>query len=201
MLSLGLTRRTLPVSDVVGANGLKQSYAAFEEWFYDTSGRMIGSRDANGYDAQGAAIAGHVSARLLRAGSGLDDAERAQVVEDYRAGAGAVTRTGYDVFGDARQRYNGLNLLTEQSFDHMGRLVQVLRPQRSATSTGYRSTDASRLSETWTYDGLGQRLTHRMSDVLSASGSAFNTAFGANAAETTDYDLQGRVICCRRAKS
>jgi YD repeat-containing protein len=131
-----------------------------ETFYYDLSGRMIGSRDANG----------HLTSRLLLAGSGHGGAE-ALVVKEYHPDGG-VRENRYDQFGDLRVAINELSNGEHYWYDGMGRVTTVVR--RGGLLTDY-----------YAYDLLGQRVRHT------------NSLLGEGNAETTDYDAQGRIVSSR----
>jgi YD repeat-containing protein len=124
------------------------------------------------YDASGRQVAtrdanGNVVSRTLLTGTGYGGTD-AQVTAEYRADGG--TGTAYDVFGDARTVTDELNRNETRTYDGMGRLATTVR------RTG--------LQEAFTYDLLGQQVKHVLK----------NTAGTVLATDTTDYDLQGRVV-------
>jgi YD repeat-containing protein len=142
-----------PLVWVRNENGGGANVTPVDQFHYDASGRLIGTTDANG----------NVTGRTLLAGTGYGGGE-AQVTAE-RHSDGGLTRTFYDVFGDARILTNELMQSETRSYDAMGRL------------TG--QTHRGGLSDYYSYDLLGQRTQH-WNSVL------YDT-------ETTDYDLQGRV--------
>jgi YD repeat-containing protein len=148
-------------------------------YYYDLSGRLVGSRDANGF----------LTRRLLLAGSGYGGEEPDEVAEFHPDGG--VVRWGYDVFGDQRTYTNALGRVEKRAFDAMGRLLTVSYPGRA---------DGTRLVDFYAYDGLGQRVSHTNSLLTSGlSEVGFTSAILIGAAsslarEQTDYDAQGRVI-------
>jgi len=158
-----LTKKELPTVSWTSETGAVDNARPTELYYYDKSGRLVASRDANG----------NLTSRSLLAGSGYGEAE-ALVTAEYHADGG-IARTFYDKFGDARilrnELYDGTNAtLTDdvRTYDAMGRLItQVHR--------------GALLTENFTYDLLGQRITH------------WNSFLGATNKETTDFDLQGRV--------
>ncbi|HYD37424.1 MAG TPA: hypothetical protein VEA60_07410, partial [Allosphingosinicella sp.] len=149
-----------------------------ESYYYDLSGRLIGSRAANQTQAaNGAATGGLMTTRRLLAGTGYGGTE-ALVSVEYRAD-GSDWRTWYDVYGDARKLRNGLATSDDptvaqtaadelRNYDAMGRLTSV--EHRGRLLTDY-----------YAYDLHGQRIKH------------WNNFPGTPDVETTDYDRQGRV--------
>ena len=166
-----LVRVERPTVNVTNENGGVVSLRPTENYFYDLAGRMVGSQDANGY----------LTRRTLLAGTGHDDPQNALVVSEYRPD-GSLWQTGYDAFGDARKLVDGLGRITLQSFDGMGRLTQIVRPQR---------TNGIQLTESYTYDGLGQRLTH---SVVGAGATGTGNGMVTQKTEKTNYDIFGRVV-------
>jgi YD repeat-containing protein len=104
-----------------------------EKYYYDVSGRLIATEDANGNRVR----------RALVAGTGHGGSE-ALVAAEFHADAGVV-RTYYDVFGDARKLVNEVNEEETRSYDAMGRLT-------AQTHHG--------LTDHYSYDLLGQRISH-----------------------------------------
>lgn len=124
-------------------------------YYYDPSGRQIGMKDANG----------HTTIRRLLAGTGYDGGEALVSWESHPDGG--IAQNGYDVFGDLRRKWDEINRQTDFAYDEMGRLI-------TKTSPGG-------LVDHYTYDLLGQRLTH------------WNSLLGSGNAETADYDRNGRI--------
>ncbi|KRC81816.1 hypothetical protein ASE13_05495 [Sphingomonas sp. Root241] len=125
----------------------------------------------NYYDIAGRLIGqddanGNRTTRTLLAGTGYGGSE-AQVVWEWHADGGIV-KNGYDRFGDLRRVTDEINRTTAMDYDAMGRLIQVTRP--------------SGLTEYFAYDVLGQRIKH------------WNSFYGTANVETTDYDVQGRIV-------
>jgi YD repeat-containing protein len=151
-----LIEKKSPTVNYTAENGAVSSARPTETYYYDVSGRMIGIRDANGYR----------NTRILLAGTGYGSSE-AMVTAEHRADGG-VFRTYYDVFGDARILRNERGYDEARDYDAMGRLItQVHR--------------GGLLTDHYTYDLLGQRITH------------WNSHLGPANVEVTEYDAQGRV--------
>jgi len=159
-----LIRKESPEVSWTDQNGVQANVHPTEHYFYDISGRLVAVTDANG----------HTTRRNLLAGTGHDGAE-ALVTVEYHADDRKV-QTLYDVFKDARisrneywidNSSNNDPVKTDvlMAYDKLGRLIQVQHLGRL-------------LTETFTYDQLGQRTGHTMNALT----------------ETTDYDRQGRVI-------
>ncbi|KSB91877.1 hypothetical protein AS593_07585 [Caulobacter vibrioides] len=163
-----ITQKQGPVVNYTLENGAIQTGRPTENYYYDVSGRLVGSRDANG----------NLSRRVLLANTGHGKGAEPIVLAEFHAGGTdsantGVIRYGVDVFGDVRTITNELGYVTSQTFDMAGRVVSVTKPQRAGQSTG--------LTDYYAYDGLGQRIRH------------WNNQFGAGYVERTDYDAQGRV--------
>ncbi len=171
-----LLSRVSPQVSVTGENGTVSSLNPTERYYYDISGRLVGTEDANSVQAHASDPLSSriITKRLLLAGTGHGDDE-ALVVKEFHPDGG-VFETRYDVFGDARvlrnELYNGSNATATddvQTFDKLGQLITL--QHRGAALTDH-----------YEYDVLGQRTAH------------WNSQLGNTVRETTDYDAQGRVI-------
>jgi YD repeat-containing protein len=160
-----LIRKESPFVHATAENGATSLIRPTENYAYDISGRLVGTQDANGW----------WTTRLLLAGTGhAANGDEALVTKEFRPDS-SVWETQYDVFRDARMMLDGLGRTTHYSYDKMHRVTQITRP----------ATAAGTLIESYSYDGLGQRL------------KSWNNLYGAGEAATTDYDIQGRVIRTR----
>lgn len=184
-----LIRKIGPTVEITGENGARKWIKPTEDYYYDISGRMIGMRDASDVDennvngayassgTSGAGAvknnnAGYLTTRILVAGTGHSaNGDDARITKEFRPDS-SIWETRYDAFLNARTVVDGLNRSTTQSYDKMGRVVQITRP----------ATAAGQLIESYSYDGLGQRL------------KAWNNHYGVAQASTTNYDALGRVI-------
>ncbi len=133
------------------------------------------------YDAAGRLVAsrdanGNLTRMTLLAGSGYGSGE--VLVSSTTAADGGVKQFKYDIHGDMREMVDELGISTLQTFDRVGRIT-VRQEVRSAAIT----TDD--FTNTYSYDGLGRQLRQ------------WNDLFGSGDAQTTDYDIQGRVIAAR----
>ena len=137
-----LIRTESPQVNVTGENGATTAQRPTEFYYYDRSGRLVASRDANG----------NLTRQTLLAGTGYGGTE-ALVTQTIHADGGIVN-TAYDIHGNARRVTDQLNRQTTQTFDRMGRLTNI----------GH----AGGLSETFAYDGLGQQM-QRWNSQLGAS--------------------------------
>jgi YD repeat-containing protein len=133
-----------------------------ERSFYDVSGRLVATQDPNG----------NVETRTLLAGTGYDGATAA-VLKDFHADHGVV-ETRYDAFGDAREIYGELSVVDPIAYRET-RVYDALDRVTQVTHRG------GLLTDTYVYDGLGERIGH------------WNSQYGSSVVERTDYDAQGRV--------
>lgn len=178
-----VTRVEGPAVQMTRENGTTLWIRASQDYYYDKAGRLVAVRDANGSYADNAnnsqanpaskaADTGGLTRLTLLAGTGYGSADgRGALVTAEAHADGGVSQTKYDVHGDARVLIDEVNRTTTQSFDQMGRVTQV--------------SHAGGLIDSYAYDGLGQRTQH-WNNVLTSSNK-----------ETTDYDVQGRVIATR----
>lgn len=127
-----LIRTENPQVNVTGENGVTSAQRPTEYYYYDRSGRMVASRDANG----------NLTRQTLLDGTGFGGSE-ALVTQVIHADGGVVN-TRYDIHGNVRRVTDQLNRQTNQVFDRMGRMTQL--------------THAGGLVETFAYDGLGQQI-------------------------------------------
>jgi YD repeat-containing protein len=155
-----LIQKQSPTVAWTAENGAIANARPTENYYYDLSGRLVGVRDANN----------NLNTRSLLAGTGFGG-EEALVLKEFHADTG-VSETRYDVFGDARYLINEIGKVESRSYDAMGRLTTLGRPQRA---------DGTQLWESYAYDGLGQRIRH------------WNSQLTSSVMERTDYDAQGRV--------
>jgi YD repeat-containing protein len=123
------------------------------------------------YDVSGRLIGaedanGNRTTRALLAGTGYGESE-ALVLREYHVDGG-ILRRDYDVFGDARMTWDEVDRRNLITYDKMGRVIQQWGP--------------GGLTDYYTYDLLGQRLRH------------WNSLLGSSNVETTDYDVQGRIV-------
>lgn len=153
-----ITARSPQISITTEA-GTNQNVRPTENFYYDTSGRLTGQRDANG----------NLTKYTLLAGSGYGGSQ-ALVTRETHADGGTVT-TIYNAHGDATRVTDEVGLVTNMSYDNLGRLTQVNNP--------------GGLVDHYAYDVLGQRIWH------------YNSLLGSGNKETTDYDIQGRIISQR----
>jgi len=156
-----LIKKTMPQVSYTDATGLVHSNVSpIENYYYDLSGRLVATKDANG----------NTNSRTLLAGSGYGGTD-SLVLKEFHPDGG-VKSTAYDVYGNARTLTDEVGDVETRTYDGMGRLL---------TQTHAASQSGS-LVDNYTYDLLGQRITH------------WNNQFGSTVKETTDYDLQGRIV-------
>jgi YD repeat-containing protein len=129
--------------------------------YYDLSGRLVGTKDPDG----------NVNTLSLLANTGYDGGD-ALTTDEYHADGGHVSNI-YDAFGELTENVNEVGAVTDYTYDADGNLHTETHP--------FGQNGTSRLTDTYTYDGLGQRLTH------------WNSQFGIGYLDRTDYDAAGRV--------
>ncbi|MGM9485073.1 hypothetical protein ACS5PN_28040 [Roseateles sp. NT4] len=167
-----------PETFVTAENGYRYRARPETDYGYDLLGRHTTMTDANGNLSR---------VRYLAGSRGAD----AQVLKEFDAAggngsvfssaAGGMRENKYDVFGNAVVAIDALGAITERRFDARDRLVQATRKnvQRLASGGSDALGVAADLSDFYTYDELGQRLT------------ATNAL---NIKTRTDYDAQGHVV-------
>ncbi len=121
-----------PTVSITAEDGGQQNVRPTEIYYYDVSGRMTGSRTANGA----------LTRQTLLAGTGYGGGA-ALTVASYAPDGGTVTNA-YDIHGDIRSVTDQVGRVTTQTFDAMGRLTGTAR--------------YGGLVEGYAYDGLGQRI-------------------------------------------
>lgn len=207
-----LIRSESPTIEITLENGGKQWIKPSEDYYYDISGRLVATRDANGSYAAGgtsaagtskAANTGNLTRLSLLTGSGYGGS-RALIASETHADGG-VKQTGYDIHGDARKLTDEINRVTTQTFDGMGRVTQV--------------DHAGGLVNSYAYDGLGQLLKHWNNQLqvpvygpteqiwvedynqygyYGGHWEDYTPIIGYTPdVETTDYDTMGRVVSQR----
>jgi YD repeat-containing protein len=128
------TAITHPSVTVVGADGASGAATPIDHAYYDLSGRLIGSQDANL----------HYTTRLLLAGSGYGGTE-ALTTYEYHADGGVKLHV-YDAYGEQRVVTDELGRNTITSYDALGRVVEV-------------DHDGG-MVDTYGYDQLGHQTSH-----------------------------------------
>jgi YD repeat-containing protein len=135
-----------------------------ETYYHDASGRLVATMNARG----------GVTSRILLAGTGYGDDE-ALYTSEFHADGGKLA-VGYDVFKRARTLVDEVGNTDQRTYDKVDNLTKIYRPNVDGEGR-------VRLTDEYTYDGLGQRLTHDSN----ADGAFVNL-------QKTDYDIAGRVI-------
>ncbi len=115
---------------------------------------------------------GNTNTRALLAYTGYDGSD-AVVTDEWHADNGHVVNQ-YNAFGDLTESTNEVGAVTDYTYDKDGNLLTERHP--------FAANGTSRLTDTYTYDGLGERLTH------------YNSELTSSVVETTDYDAEGRVL-------
>jgi YD repeat-containing protein len=154
-----LITKTDPQTNVTLINGYRQRATPITQYGYDLAGRLVTSTDANGYTTREGYVGG-------------GELEGEQWAPD-----GGWKKTDYDVFGSQRRQTVAIDSthteVTTQVVDKMGDVIEV-------DQLGIdRATANQTLTDTYTYDGFGHRVSHK------------------NAAGWTDetfYDSLGRVV-------
>ena len=120
-----------------GASGDANKIRPTEHYYYDQSGRLVASRDANG----------NLTRQTLLAGTGYNGTQALVTKVENVLSNGAVyatATTAYDIQGNARKTTDQIGRVTTNSFDKMGRLTQT--------------NHANGLVNYHSYDGLGQQI-------------------------------------------
>ena len=178
--TMGRRIRTVsPEVSVTHADGTTEELRPTEHMYYDVSGRLVASRDANN----------NLTRQTLLSGTGYGGTQ-ALITETVAADGGTVT-TEYDIHGNARTITNQLGHKTTQTFDRLGRVKQI--------------NHAGGLKDYFRYDGLGQK-TQQWNNVGGYQDSKFIDkpggqnwsagvlTIGSNLKAETEYDAEGRVI-------
>jgi YD repeat-containing protein len=171
-----------PETFITLENGYRYRARPETRYGYDLLGRLTTHTDANGNLSRVQYLAGArgPDARVQREFDAAGG--HADVLNVNGAG---IRLNEYDVFGDSRRlteaQGSDEQRTTERSYDKRGLLETVVRKgvQRLASGSAETLDTARDLSDTYTYDQLGQRL------------SATN-ALGIKT--RTDYDALGRVV-------
>ncbi len=109
-----LIKKEMPLVNWTDTSGVVAQARPTEYLYYDQSGRLVASKDANG----------NLTSRTLLAGTGYGDAA-ALATAEYHADTG-IAKSFYDVFGDARILRNELNYDETRTYDAMGRLITLV---------------------------------------------------------------------------
>ena len=127
-------RTESPTVSITNEDGSTQNVRPTEKYYYDVSGRLVASRDANN----------NLTRLELLAGTGFGGTEA--LVTKTTTADSAFTEVKYDIHGDARTMIDQLGRSTTQAYDKMGRVIQV--------------NHAGGLIDYYKYDGLGQQIKH-----------------------------------------
>ena len=159
-----------PEVEVVGENGQvvtdttgdTNKIRPTEYYYYDVSGRLVASEDANG----------NLTRQTLLAGTGYNGS--AALIQQTIAADGGRVTTGYDIHGNAREITSqlghtgsgvvneALGYTTYQNFDRLGRVQQIQH--------------VSGLVDSFAYDGLGQQI-EKWNNVQQTGGSVGSAYF------------------------
>jgi YD repeat-containing protein len=134
------TSVTHPSATVMSVSGTTGAATPIDTYYYDVSGRLIATQDANGYGTTG-----NITSRTLLAGTGYGD-NQALVVKEFHPDGSVVN--AYDAYGDLRKATDGALRDTLMEYDGDGRLKTQTHP-----GTGG-------LVDHYEYDVLGQRVYH-----------------------------------------
>jgi YD repeat-containing protein len=163
-----LAQKFLPSVSITGENGLQSTGTPVYNYYYDVSGRLIGTKDADN----------NQNYRKLLAGTGYGGSQAVAIKEVHANKDGIVNgivQSSVDIWGDVISRTNEVNATETMTYDGMGRI---------ATETHANRNDGTiQLVETYVYDGLGQRM--KRIEHWSATQPDY--------VETTFYDQEGRV--------
>ncbi len=217
-----LTRSESPAISITDETGASFWVKPSEDYYYDISGRLVATRDANGTYAKtgtDAATAtskqantGNLTRLTLLAGSGYGGGQ-ALVTSATHADNGVKTNK-YDIFGDVRELVSELGFRTLFTYDRMGR-VTVQQELRNAANSG------DDFYNYYAYDGGGQQLknwNNALQTPIYGEPVWVDDPYGPNDpyeeympddgtnghwetpiigyepdVATTDYDIQGRV--------
>lgn len=177
-----LVQKLDPETFVTAENGYRFRARPETNYGYDLLGRMTTMQDANGNLSRVQYLPGsrRADARVQREFDGAGG--NADVFNDT---GGGIRLTDYDVFGDSRRlteaQGSSEQRITERAYDERGLLTTVMRKgvQRLANGNTETLGAARDLTESFSYDALGQRL------------KAINAL---NITTRTDYDALGRVV-------
>ncbi|MDK2124358.1 polymorphic toxin-type HINT domain-containing protein [Parachitinimonas caeni] len=156
-----LIEKRAPETSVTGENGFTYRIRPTTRQLYSLGGRLVQTVDANG------------NANRFRYLAATDSRSGEALLAEERHADGGRKQFSYDEFGQIRRTRNELDQVTSQTFDRMGRLTEVARPERTLPDNS-RTVPTDRFE----YDEAGNRI-------------AYTDANGFRS--TTDYDIQGRV--------
>lgn len=166
-----LMSKTTPAADATQEDGfVLVGDRSTTQYGYDIQGRLIWEQDANGKLTTYVLLASADGRRLAS--------------HEFRPDASHALY-GYDIFGDLRRKANGtLAVLSDYSYDGMGRLVRMDQPA---------SVSGKRAGHLYFYDAVGNRVAHRTSP---DEGLDLQGTFGIGRvySDRTEYDALGQVI-------
>ncbi|WP_246797476.1 HYD1 signature containing ADP-ribosyltransferase family protein [Burkholderia perseverans] len=166
MGSLVLKRE--PQVSVTLANGVKVQTRPETSFYYDRTGNLVGTRDADGNLSTQQWNYGSATPSTTKIWDALGNAKQMQ----------------YDSFGNLRTSYDELRRRTDYLYDTRNRLIEVDHP---LLNDGQRSVDR------YEYDSLGQRIAHtdalgnRERTYYDADGRIVRTVSAAGRTLTYDY--------------
>ena len=161
-----------PLVSVTSHTGAVSNARPTEHYYYDISGRLVASKDANG----------NLTRQTLLAGTGYGGSQ-ALITETHAADGGKV-KTAYDIHGNARKITDQLNRVTTNTFDRLGRLTKVQH--------------ANGLVSEYAYDELGQKIKEWNNQlVITTNTDPYSPPTSTTDYQRTDYDAQGRVTGVR----
>ena len=164
-----LTAQIDPTVSIASGNGTSVNGNPTAYDYYDLSGRLIATRDADG----------NLTTRGLLAGTGYGNTQALETAEYHPDGG--IIHNSYDAFGDVLTQTDALGYVTTDTYDNSGDLIQVSHPTDTINTDGSAGS-GNQLIDYHGYDGLGQQV------------SQSNSQFGTGVTEATAYDAQGRVI-------
>jgi trimeric autotransporter adhesin len=174
-----MIRSESPAVEIVGENGVAQTVRPAEDYYYDASGRLVATRDANGtYSGQiKNANTGNLTILTLLTGTGYGGSQSQVTAETHSDGG--IKQMKYDIHGDMRAMIDEIGRQSTRAYDRMGRVIIL------ANGAG--------LVDRFAYDILGQQIRHWNNQL-----NPYDTTTGLTGeSERTDYDIQGRVISQR----
>ncbi|WLE58835.1 LysM peptidoglycan-binding domain-containing protein [Burkholderia plantarii] len=166
MGSLVLKRE--PQVSVTLANGVKVQTRPETSFYYDRTGNLVGTRDADGNLSTQQWNYGSATPTIAKIWDALGNAKQMQ----------------YDSFGNLRTSYDELRRRTDYLYDAKNRLIEIDRP---VLANGQRSVDR------YEYDSLDQRIAHtdalgdRERTYYDADGRIVRTVSAAGRTLTYDY--------------
>ncbi|MDR3436515.1 LysM peptidoglycan-binding domain-containing protein, partial [Telmatospirillum sp.] len=118
-----LTAQISPQVAIASGNGSTSAGNPITYNYYDISGRLIATRDADG----------NLTTQVLQAGTGYGGA-KALAAAVYHPDGGIVQAT-YDVYGDALTQTDAVGNVTSNIYDNSGNLIEVDHPVATLNTT------------------------------------------------------------------